>query len=226
MIIKRTIIVLLAIISLILFSSDRAMAHPGRTDSSGGHTCRTNCPSWGLDWGEYHYHNGGGGGESSGGLSEAAQARIAGAEFASNERRAAIESSASVEGRTQGSEDGSNGKSEIYGKNDSDQHCSQIVKFTNTPTETFREAFQTVYTRTCVGIYDTAYRTAYKTANESAVQSYEENNKRVAEAQKLTDAEEQENSRRWGLAAVGGFIGIPVIGAFWGSIKEWWAKLD
>ena len=34
-------------------------AHPGRTDSSGGHTCRTNCPSWGLDYGEYHYHNGG-----------------------------------------------------------------------------------------------------------------------------------------------------------------------
>ncbi|HYD92376.1 MAG TPA: YHYH domain-containing protein [Flavobacterium sp.] len=33
-------------------------AHPGRTDSSGGHTCRTNCPSWGLDYGEYHYHGG------------------------------------------------------------------------------------------------------------------------------------------------------------------------
>ncbi len=37
-----------------------ALAHPGRTDSSGGHTCRTNCPSWGLSYGEYHYHNGGG----------------------------------------------------------------------------------------------------------------------------------------------------------------------
>ena len=28
-------------------------AHPGRTDSSGGHTCRTNCESWGLGDGEY-----------------------------------------------------------------------------------------------------------------------------------------------------------------------------
>lgn len=32
------------------------LAHPGRTDSSGGHTCRTNCPNWGLEFGEYHYH--------------------------------------------------------------------------------------------------------------------------------------------------------------------------
>jgi hypothetical protein len=39
-------------------------AHPGRTDSSGGHTCRTNCASWGLADGEYHDHGGGG---SSGG---------------------------------------------------------------------------------------------------------------------------------------------------------------
>lgn len=38
-------------------------AHPGRTDSNGGHTCRTNCTErWGLQYGEYHYHNGGSGG--------------------------------------------------------------------------------------------------------------------------------------------------------------------
>ena len=34
-----------------------AAAHPGRTDSSGCHTCRTNCSSWGLSSGEYHCHN-------------------------------------------------------------------------------------------------------------------------------------------------------------------------
>lgn len=31
-------------------------AHPGRTDSSGCHTCRTNCAKWGLSTGEYHCH--------------------------------------------------------------------------------------------------------------------------------------------------------------------------
>lgn len=34
-----------------------AYAHPGRTDANGGHTCRTNCEKWGLQNGEYHYHN-------------------------------------------------------------------------------------------------------------------------------------------------------------------------
>ncbi|HHT7189102.1 TPA: YHYH domain-containing protein [Bacillus cereus] len=34
-----------------------AYAHPGRTDANGGHTCRTNCEKWGLEYGEYHYHN-------------------------------------------------------------------------------------------------------------------------------------------------------------------------
>jgi len=34
------------------------LAHPGRTDSSGCHTCRTNCASWGLSYGEYHCHSG------------------------------------------------------------------------------------------------------------------------------------------------------------------------
>jgi hypothetical protein len=33
------------------------LAHPGRTDSSGCHTCKTNCPNWGLSYGEYHCHN-------------------------------------------------------------------------------------------------------------------------------------------------------------------------
>ncbi|NQX45364.1 MBL fold metallo-hydrolase [Paenibacillus tritici] len=37
-----------------------AEAHPGRTDANGGHYCRTNCAKWGLENGEYHYHNGGG----------------------------------------------------------------------------------------------------------------------------------------------------------------------
>lgn len=31
-------------------------AHPGRTDASGCHTCRTNCAKYGLKDGEYHCH--------------------------------------------------------------------------------------------------------------------------------------------------------------------------
>lgn len=43
--------------ALFLFAPGAA-AHPGNTDSRGGHTCRTNCPSWGLSYGQYHYHSG------------------------------------------------------------------------------------------------------------------------------------------------------------------------
>ena len=50
---------LLAVTTLmLLFLPGTAAAHPGNTDSSGGHTCRTNCSSWGYSTGQYHYHGG------------------------------------------------------------------------------------------------------------------------------------------------------------------------
>ena len=41
---------------ILLAAPFTASAHPGNTDSSGCHTCRTNCPKWGLSTGEYHCH--------------------------------------------------------------------------------------------------------------------------------------------------------------------------
>ena len=54
------------IVKLLLFifaltAVSAVSAHPGRTDSSGCHTCKTNCEKWGLSYGEYHCHNGGSG---------------------------------------------------------------------------------------------------------------------------------------------------------------------
>lgn len=46
------------IVLLILIMPVMVFAHPGRTDSSGCHTCKTNCARWGLSYGEYHCHNG------------------------------------------------------------------------------------------------------------------------------------------------------------------------
>ena len=43
------------IISIFIIPSI-SFAHPGRTDSSGCHTCRTNCSNWGLSTGEHHCH--------------------------------------------------------------------------------------------------------------------------------------------------------------------------
>src|SRR4051812_15851277 len=61
---------------LFLLLPSTASAHPGRTDSNGGHTCRTNCEQWGLEYGEYHYHNGGG--SSSGGSSSSSDSSSSG----------------------------------------------------------------------------------------------------------------------------------------------------
>lgn len=49
------IIIIFFIISTVGYST--AYAHPGNTDSGGGHVCRTNCGEWGLGYGEYHYHD-------------------------------------------------------------------------------------------------------------------------------------------------------------------------
>ncbi len=49
---------LLTLIFLFSFSLPATVfAHPGNTDAYGCHTCRTNCPKWGLSTGEYHCHN-------------------------------------------------------------------------------------------------------------------------------------------------------------------------
>lgn len=49
----------LVIIFFFLLSVTPIYAHPGRTDSSGCHTCHTNCENWGLSYEEYHCHSGG-----------------------------------------------------------------------------------------------------------------------------------------------------------------------
>ena len=46
----------LIIIMIVILSPLYVEAHPGRTDSNGCHTCRTNCAKWGLRYGQYHCH--------------------------------------------------------------------------------------------------------------------------------------------------------------------------
>lgn len=46
----------LIMIMIVILSPLYVEAHPGRTDSNGCHTCRTNCAKWGLSYGQYHCH--------------------------------------------------------------------------------------------------------------------------------------------------------------------------
>jgi len=52
---KRHIVILLSLPLLLL--PFLTFAHPGGTDSLGGHYCWTDCEEWGLHYGEYHFHD-------------------------------------------------------------------------------------------------------------------------------------------------------------------------
>lgn len=48
---------ILLIIFILIISTINVSAHPGNTDSSGGHSCFSNCTKWGYSFGEYHNHS-------------------------------------------------------------------------------------------------------------------------------------------------------------------------
>lgn len=72
----RVALVLCMIVTMLL--PNLSYAHPGRTDSKGGHYCRTNCAKWGLKEGQYHHHNSGGSGGTSSGGSQSGTSRSSG----------------------------------------------------------------------------------------------------------------------------------------------------
>lgn len=55
---KKIFLFIFVVCFMFLFIPNKVLAHPGRTDSNGGHTCKTNCSKWGLSDDEYHYHSG------------------------------------------------------------------------------------------------------------------------------------------------------------------------
>lgn len=55
---KKRMVVLFVLFSMLFLIPNIVLAHPGRTDSSGCHACRTNCSKWGLNNNEYHCHSG------------------------------------------------------------------------------------------------------------------------------------------------------------------------
>lgn len=54
---KKYLSLLLCLITITAIPCLFTEAHPGRTDSNGGHYVRT--AGWGYEVGSYHYHNGG-----------------------------------------------------------------------------------------------------------------------------------------------------------------------
>ena len=55
---KKKDLFIFAFCLICLLIPNMVSAHPGKTDSSGCHVCRTNCEKWGLSQDERHCHNG------------------------------------------------------------------------------------------------------------------------------------------------------------------------
>ncbi len=186
----------------LLANSNSVYSHPGRTDSSGGHTCRTNCESWGLEYGEYHYHNGGGG-TAIDHTQEFIDASSAGKEHANSVNLAYIESRASLDAQSKGYEDGiknKNKESSFYGL--SSVTCDTPVVFTSTPTDYYRRTFQNYYETTCDFVFESKYAAVYSDSYDSGKQVYESEQIKLNEEKKAVDSRN---------TLIGWIIGISVV---------------
>jgi hypothetical protein len=117
----RKISLIMTVLMMFFATSNTVNAHPGRTDANGGHTCRTNCEKWGLEYGEYHYHNGGssdsGGGSSSGSTSTVQPSEPSPEEIAEREK-----SQGEKDGYAAGLKAGYEGKTESPSPSGSDAY--------------------------------------------------------------------------------------------------------
>lgn len=221
---KVTKIVTYLIFVIVVFTVNTysvSFAHPGRTDANGGHTCRTNCEYYGLEYGEYHYHNGGGsGGSGNNSLNDYQLGAADGRVFAYGDSRPNIESSAMVEGNNEGTLDGSKGKTSNPTNDDSIQHCSPERRFTNEPSQSYKSGFMSTFTPACIEVYKTKFDATYKIANQIAKDEYE---KRKAETdaeavalQKTKDFENKQNLIRYG--GMGGILAFLIFSYMkWGK---------
>lgn len=80
---NKRIIALILVMLMIIPSA--AFAHPGRTDSSGGHNCSAKSKAKGLCSG-YHYHNGGGSSSSSSSSSASSSSKYSSSNSVSNNK--------------------------------------------------------------------------------------------------------------------------------------------
>ena len=185
--------------------SATANAHPGRTDSSGGHTCRTNCESYGLDYGEYHYHNGGGGSSTP---SYAAQGRVNGAEHASKSRETIISTSENT-GYSNGKLDGGKASSTVnYAAPDLPVSiCNVQFTFDSGTPEDYKLGYHQAYKNSCTTIATSAYNSSYRKGYDEAYKQKQAQTK----LNETNDNDEYDDSfwGTWGvLIGIAGFYGL------------------
>lgn len=159
--------------TLIMFV-DTAQSHPGRTDANDGHTCRTKCENWDLEYGEYHSH-----GTAS--ISYSAEGRINGGKQAQDSRNA-IEFQSRREGTRDGETAGSKSNAPVnFANPDPPKHvCVREFSFDPGTPEEYKLGFYQAWNNTCTSIANSIYRSSYREAYNRALvvdQQNEDDNK-------------------------------------------------
>jgi hypothetical protein len=174
-------------IGLTLLLPNQSSAHPGRTDSDGGHYCRTNCEYWGYTYGTWHSHNGYSVPTYSPSLTE--QGRTDGKKYVEEERKLQIDGTASISGQTKGYEDGyAQKENSSWDSTALELICDQEITFTTIPQYEYKTAFQSSYEENCKLIYDEKYKTAYEDAYSKGDAKFDEEEViRIAEEKEKTE---------------------------------------
>jgi len=206
-------IVIMLIIGMGVLAVTPVAAHPGPTYSDGGHSCRTNCPSWGLEYGEYHYHNGGDYEDS-----YYNQGSQAGLEHA-DENSTYIYSRAESQGAQDGESDGESGGSEDASPDSSDA-CSGVDFQDDSTPQDYYDGFMDSYSDACGDAYDERYSSAYATAYAIGEEIYIESNSDTRSDESGSSAEQGNwllDLLPYVLLAL-----LFIIIANWESIRDWW----
>lgn len=211
---KYIIGALSSILTIVLCFSFNTAAHPGNTDSSGGHTCWTNCSYWGYDYGEYHYHNG-----AYDYTDYYDQGSEAGSDFVS-QNSTYIVGRAEAEGYEEGRDDGESGATEIKSP-DPDSTCSDVDFEDYSSPQDYYDGFIDSYNDGCRDVYEQKYSLAYTDAYALGYESYET---AVALEAEEEQGKVETDAIDWsGILLVSAAIVIPLVAVGnWGNIKKWW----
>lgn len=192
---KKIVFLLIVLISLVI--PTLTYAHPGNTAADGAHYCWTNCDYWGYEYGTRHYHGGGGGYSYT--TSDWSLGNDAGEEHAKTKNLQYIQSNATIDAEV-GYSDGFADKYEASTTYDAPV-CDKEVKFTNTPTASYKSGFDVGYKFECSEIYRSKYEEVYKIRYK---RGQEDLSAKIALEEKQTaESNERSSIFWWGVIGIG-----------------------
>ncbi len=202
------IVLTLASVAFIILTTVGVKAHSGRTDSNGGHNCNV-----GSCAGTYHYHNGGSSYTPPPAPDYITEGSNNGKAHALREEQNII-SRTKTAGYNAGYSDGYSGKSKNFFMQVPDFICNISFTFEPGTNDIYKTWYKNGYANNCSNIARTVFQTNYNLGYDEGKESAPDtSNKNI---QPSADA-----SNEWlSWTIIGGFFGLPLLGAGWEALKK------